>query len=113
MQREREDATHSNLTCPWPLPKRGMDVLLLLDVAFMVLFGLLMVYSSSFIFAQERTGDGFAFIKKQLVFAGLGFAALAASCRVDYRKWFDWAYPVLGAAFVLLALILVPGIGSR
>jgi cell division protein FtsW len=79
----------------------------------LVLFGLIMVYSSSFIFAQERTGDGFSFIKKQLIFAVLGFTTLFGVCRLDYRLWAKWAYPVLGAAIVLLAMIMIPGIGVR
>lgn len=79
----------------------------------MVGFGLLMVYSSSFIYAQERTGDGFAFIKKQLFFAVLGFGALVAACRVNYRRWADWGYPVLAFATFLLALVMVPGVGTR
>jgi len=79
----------------------------------MVGFGLIMVYSSSFIYAQERTGDGFNFIKKQLLFAGLGFGALVAAARVNYRRWLDWAYPVLGLATVLLAMVMIPGVGSR
>ena len=101
------------VVCPWPLPARGIDVVLLLTVISMVLFGLLMVYSSSFIYAQERTGDGFAFIRKQLLFASLGFTSLVVVCRVDYRKWFDWAYPVLGLAILLLGAIFIPGIGAR
>jgi cell division protein FtsW len=32
---------------------------------------------------------------------------------VDYRRWKDWGYPFLGAATALLALVMVPGIGSR
>jgi len=99
--------------CPWPIPPQGIDWGLLLVVIIMVAFGLLMVYSSSFIFAQERTGDGFAFIKKQLIFAVLGFGALGALSRVDYRHWSKWAYPMLGIAIFLLALITIPGLGVK
>lgn len=90
-----------------------MDIGLLVVVVAMVLFGLLMVYSASFIYAQERTGDGFAFIKKQLVVAAIGFAALIGVYRVNYRKWSDWGYPVLGIATLLLALVMIPGVGAR
>lgn len=98
---------------PWPLPAQGIDLMLLLVVVAMVMFGLIMVYSSSFIYAQEKAGDGFAFIRKQLIYAGLGMVTLLGVCRIDYRKWEKWAYPVLGAAVLMLALILVPGIGAR
>src|SRR4051812_18510786 len=99
--------------CPWPLPAWGVDLRLLVTVIAMVSFGLLMVYSSSFIYAQERTGDGFAFIKKQVLFATIGFAALFCVCRVDYRRWSKWAYPLLGASIGLLVLVFLPGIGAK
>lgn len=87
--------------------------MLLVTVIAMVLFGLIMVYSSSFIYAQEKTGDGFSFIKKQLIYAAIGFVTLFGISRVDYRNWQKWAYPVLGLAGILLVLVLVPGIGAR
>ena len=109
----RNESTLGSI-CAWPprLPP-GLDLTLLFTVAGMVLFGLIMVYSASFIYAQERTGDGFAFIKKQLIVAILGFGALFVSCRIPYRRWADWSYPVLGTAIFLLAMVLVPGVGSR
>ncbi len=89
------------------------DIGLLLITVGLVCFGLLMVYSSSFIFAQERTGDGFAFIKKQLLFAALGLIGMVFVSRVPYRKWYDWAYPMLGMTILMLVLVLVPGVGAR
>ncbi|MGK5089039.1 putative lipid II flippase FtsW [Bdellovibrionota bacterium FG-2] len=97
-----------------PAPSPGsFDALLLVTVTLLVLFGLLMVYSSSFIFAQERTGDGFSFIKKQALFACIGFGALYLSYRVEYQKWEKWAYPFLGGALLLLIAVLIPGIGLK
>jgi cell division protein FtsW len=103
----------SAAACPWPLPRQGIDVVLLLSVVAMVLFGLLMVYSSSFIYAQERTGDGFAFIKKQILHTLVGFAALVGICRVDYRNWRKWSPFVLGGTILMLGFLLIPGIGSK
>jgi cell division protein FtsW len=100
-------------TCPWPLPERGIDLFLLITVISMVVFGLLMVYSASYIFAQERTGDGFLFINKQLAFAGVGFLALLVACRIDYRNWSKWAYPMLAIATILLVAVFIPGLGAK
>lgn len=72
-----------------------------------------MVYSSSFIFAQERTGDGYAFIKKQVVFTLLGFIALAVGFKVDYRKMGQWAYAILGSMTAVLLFVMIPGVGHR
>ena len=79
----------------------------------MVLFGLLMVYSSSYIFAQERTGEGFAYIKKQMIYAILGFMALWVSSRVPHQKWYQWAPAALFTVIAMLVMVMIPGIGAR
>lgn len=99
--------------CPWPLTPSGIDLPLLFATLVLLGFGLLMVYSSSYIYAAERTGDGFAFIIKQGVFASLGLAALIAVSRVDYRFWQRHALWCLLFATALLALVWVPGVGLR
>lgn len=93
--------------------KEKIDYSLALCVGAFVCFGLVMVYSSSFIFAQERTGDGFSFLWRQTLVALMGFAAMIGVSRIEYRKWLAWAYPVLGIAMLLLILVMIPGIGSR
>jgi cell division protein FtsW len=89
------------------------DVVLLVLVIAMVLFGLLMVYSASFIFAEERTGDGFTFIKKQLLYAVMGMVALWVASRVPHQRWYQWAPAALFTVLTLLVLVMVPGIGAR
>jgi cell division protein FtsW len=89
------------------------DVVLLVLVVAMVLFGLLMVYSASFIFAGERTGDGFTFIKKQLLYAVMGMVALWVASRVPHQRWYQWAPVALFTVLTLLVLVMVPGIGAR
>ena len=71
-----------------------------------------MVYSSSFIYAQERLGDGFALIRKQILFSILGFSVLFVMMRLNYRRWEKWAYGVLGLAILLLLAVFIPGLGE-
>lgn len=91
----------------------GIDGWFLATVVGLVIFGLIMVYSSSFIFAQERTGDGFSFIKKQLIYSLLGIGAVYLGLTLEIRKLRQWAYPILGIATLLLAMIWIPGVGVR
>lgn len=79
----------------------------------MVLFGLLMVYSASYIFAEERTGDGFAFIRKQLMYAVMGFAAMSVTARIPHQKWYNWAPVAIITVIFMLFMVLIPGVGSR
>ena len=89
------------------------DRFLLFTVLAMVLFGLLMVYSASFIFSEERTGDGFAFIRKQFIYACMGFAAMWVSSRVPHQKWYQWAPVAILSVIGMLMLVLIPGVGAR
>ncbi len=89
------------------------DRFLLFTVLAMVLFGLLMVYSASFIFSEERTGDGFAFIRKQFIYACMGFGALWVASRIPHQKWYEWAPKAILSVMVMLVLVLIPGLGAR
>lgn len=88
------------------------DPLLLLAVLVLVGFGLVMVYSASAVMAQDRLGDGFYFLRRQAVAAGLGFLGLAAALKLGYRRLARLAWPLLLVSVVLLVLVLVPGVGA-
>ena len=50
----------------------GLDVMLLLLVITLIIFGLVMVYSASWDFAYRATGDPTYTFKRQLIWLGLG-----------------------------------------
>ncbi len=86
---------------------------LLLVVFALILFGLIQVYSSSFIFAHEKFGDGFYFFKRQLVFAAIGFAAMIGLWRAPSRWVEKWGIYLAPLAIIALFLTIVPGIGIK
>ncbi|HTL12659.1 MAG TPA: FtsW/RodA/SpoVE family cell cycle protein, partial [Bdellovibrionota bacterium] len=90
-----------------------MDPVFLVVVLALVTFGLLMVYSTSFIFAAERAGDGYVFIRRQIIFAFFGLLGMWGASRIDYRFWDKWAYWVFGGAVFLLVLVMIPGLGGK
>ena len=55
----------------------------------------------------KHEGDSYFYIKKQLIFAAIGLAALLFCSTIDYHKWHKAAIPVMGLAFVLLLLVLI------
>jgi len=50
----------------------GLDRSLLIIALILVLFGLIMVYSSTMIVAKERQGDSFYFFKRQVIWLAVG-----------------------------------------
>lgn len=75
--------------------------------------GLVMVYSSSFIFAQERFKDGLFFFKKHLIFCGIGAGAFLLGWRISIERLKKSALTFLIVVMVLLAFTLVPGISVK
>ncbi|MFB7302224.1 stage V sporulation protein E [Heyndrickxia sporothermodurans] len=75
--------------------------------------GLIMVYSASAIWANFKFDDSFFFAKRQLLFAGVGVIAMFFIMNVDYWTWRSWAKVILIGCFLLLVLVLIPGIGME
>jgi len=85
------------------------DYTLLFVVIFLILFGLVMIYStSSYEAASDFDGDSTYYLRKQLFATILGVFVLAATTFIDYHYWERFAVPGLLVAFVLVILVLTP-----
>ncbi|UCG10941.1 MAG: putative lipid II flippase FtsW [Deltaproteobacteria bacterium] len=93
--------------------KSSYDLALLLITLALVGIGLVMLYSSSSIVAQQRFGDSAYFVKKQILFALLGLAALIVSKNVPYTLYRRLVYVILGLSLLSLVLVLLPKLGHR
>lgn len=74
-------------------------------------FGLIQVYSTSFIFSQENFGDGMYFFKRQSLFAALGFAGIMILRRLPLSLLLNWGWLLWLMASLGVVLTLVPGLG--
>jgi len=93
------------------MQKHGIHVLVL-TVAGLVALGLVMLFSTS-AFAHDSHGDIYFFVKRQILWLGVGVVvAIAAAC-VDYHVWERWWWIFFAGAFALLLLCFVPAIGLR
>jgi cell division protein FtsW len=90
----------------------SVDPILLGAVLALLSLGLVMVYSASAVTAQEKTGNGFYFLQRQLVAACVGLLAMAAALKLGYRRLARLAYPLLVVTLVLLVLVRIPGVGT-
>ena len=75
-------------------------------VLIMVAFGLVMVFSASYVTAYYRFGDSFNFIRKQALFGFLGVCAMFIIAHIDYRCLYKWAFAIMGFALLLLVVVL-------
>ena len=81
---------------------------LLCSVSLLLLgIGVVMVYSSSAIKAQEKFGDPFLFLKKQLLWAVVGLAVMVWAMHRDYHAFQRYAPVLFLASFLLLLLVQI------
>lgn len=86
------------------------DYGLFMLVMVLVLFGLVMVYSSSALFSFEYYGESHKLFSKQLIAAAIGLGLMLLLMRLDYHRLFYVDGVLLGSALILTALTLIPGL---
>ncbi|AKO93923.1 MULTISPECIES: stage V sporulation protein E [Priestia] len=91
--------------------KTTPDFILIVLTLSLLTIGLIMVYSASAVWASYKFDDSFFFAKRQLLFAGLGVCAMFVIMNIDYWTWRKWSKSLIIICFVLLVLVLVPGVG--
>lgn len=93
---------------------RGGDPALMVTVVMsaLLLLGLLMILSASFVSSVESSGSPFVYFKKQVIWAVLGIVAFITFSRLDYRKLRGWGYAGVVVVMLLLLAVLIPGLGS-
>nr|WP_285864350.1 stage V sporulation protein E [Lederbergia lenta] len=99
--------------CTVPNKKTAPDLIMIMATISLLVVGLIMVYSASAIWANYKFGDSYFFLKRQLLFAGVGLIAMFVIMNLDYWVWKQWAKPILIICFVLLIAVLIPGIGME
>ena len=88
------------------------DKLLLLAVIAIIIFGIIMIYSASSIWAEYKYQDPFKFVKAQSAFFLLGLLCIFIISKLDINILYKKANLILLICFILLVLVLIPGIGS-
>lgn len=88
---------------------RRTDLPLLVVTLVLVTIGLGMLYSTSAIMAQDRYDDSLYFLKRQLMWSGLGLVAMWIAASVPYPAQRRIALPAMGLVLLLLVVVLVAG----
>ncbi len=87
------------------------DFRLLFPVLLLVGIGVVMVYSASSALALKKFGNEYYFLKKQAVFALIGFLALLICRYFPYRIFRSLTYPMVVLALGLLLAIQLSALG--
>ena len=91
---------------------KKIDKTLLIAVIILSLFGLLMIYSSSSIWALYKFNDPYKYLKSQAIFLLVGYLIIFIVSNINYNIYKLYSNRILLGCIILLILVLIPGIGS-
>lgn len=94
------------------MKNKNIDLILLISVIAISIFGIIMIYSSSNIWAEYKFNDAFKYLKMQGLFLIVGIVLMIIISKIPYKYYLDKANIILVICFVLLILVLIPGIGK-
>ena len=98
----------------WEAARGPMDLPFLMLAMMLLGIGLIMLLSASFPSAQADPDVGYDalyYFKRQAGFAGLGVFAMLWMSKINYHRFEGPAKWILRISFVLLVLVLIPGVG--
>ena len=94
-------------------PRGSFDLWLLVALVGLASVGVVMVTSSSIAVADSQHIGAFYFLKKHLLFLGLGLFAAGLAMRTELKLLEKYAFPLLAVAFLMLLAVFVPHLGMR
>ena len=72
---------------------RNIRINIFITAVALICVGIVMIYSASSIYAWEKYGDGFFFLKRHVSFLLIGIVLTFLVMSVDYRKFRKYAKP--------------------
>lgn len=91
---------------------RDIRISIAVIITFLISIGITMIYSSSGVHALGELGNKTYFLHRHLLFLFIGFLASFAVMAFDYRNLRAAVKPIMVFVFILLILVLIPGIGK-
>ena len=91
---------------------KRIDILLLIGIILISIFGVLMIYSSSYVWAEYKFNDPYKFVKTQCIFLSIGYLIMYFLLKVPYTRYLKKSNLIFIVCLLLLILVLIPGIGT-
>ncbi|MCS7048105.1 MAG: putative lipid II flippase FtsW [Verrucomicrobiae bacterium] len=88
-------------------------VILVVVTLALVTLGVVMLFSTSAMYARDRYGDAHYLLKRQVVWLAIGMVACGLAANCPYPRLRVVAGVVLAVSVLLLVLVLVPGLGVK
>ena len=86
-----------------------INISLIITVIIISLFGLLMIYSSSYVWAEYKFDDPFKYVKNQGLFLIIGIILMLLVSKIPFENYYKHANIIFIICFILLVLVLFFG----
>ena len=91
---------------------KKISYILIISVIVISIFGIIMIYSASNIWAEYKYGDSLKYVKNQILFFIIGLFLMISISKINYKWYYKNANKIFFICVILLILVLIPGIGS-
>ena len=88
--------------------KTEFDSVIFYTTMTLVFIGIIMVFSASFVQSAFKHNDSYYFLKRNAIYATLGFISMIIISNIDYRFWKKNAKAIGIVSVILLFLVLTP-----
>ncbi len=92
---------------------REIRISIAIITTILVCVGVVMIFSSSSVYAMQVLGNSSYFLNRHLLFLAAGLVLTLFIMTIDYRDLQNYAKPLLLIAIFLLVVVLIPGIGKE
>lgn len=108
----REEIAERRKKTEYERIKTSPDRILIVIIFMLVCMGSLMVFSASYPYAISQNKGSYYYLKRQIIFAALGFVAMTVASKIPYDFYKKAAWYAYAFAAVLLVLVLVMGVSE-
>jgi cell division protein FtsW len=94
------------------MKKNSVNIVLLISVLLISIFGIIMIYSASYVWADYKFDNPFKFVINQGVFFIIGVVFMMIISHIDYKIYYEKSNLFFVICLILLILVIIPGVGS-
>ncbi len=107
MRAQADKTENTEPTVP-TVKKHHFDFPLFIVLMLICAFGMVMLFSASYYYAQNKFGDGLYYVKDQVLFFAAGLAALLVISHIKYSIYKKYAWVLYFVLIAALAVTLTP-----
>lgn len=92
--------------------RKKLDIPLIIAILTICIYGIVMIFSASSIWADYKFNDKFHYVIMQSIFFCIGVFLMIVVSKIPYTYYLKKSNLILAICLGLLVLVLIPGIGS-